>query len=185
MARVEEQTGIPLGTLNYWKTLPWWFEQMERIRQEQDIEVDNQFSRIVKKTQEVIMDRLENGDIVLDKYGSPVRKPIGARDAAIINAIAIDKRKVLRDTPNANLGKVGMQERLKNLEAQFTKLVKTKQVSVIDLEVIQNDNQENEGRLQSSLGEIGEELGGSEDPSGGEETLSPSGVLQEQEEING
>lgn len=126
MARVSESTGIPLGTLNFWKTQPWWFEQVEKIRAAEDQEIDNTFTKIVKRTQEVILDRLDNGDWVVtgDKL---VRKPVAMRDAAIVNGISMEKRKLLRDAPVLET-KMGMSERLKKLEEQFTKMVTMKTI---------------------------------------------------------
>lgn len=133
MARVSEQLGIPLGTLNFWKSQPWWFEQVDKIRQAEDLEIDNGFTKIVRRTQEIILDRLENGDQVLTKDGELVARPVSARDAALIADISLNKRQVLREVPAAEQNKIGMQERLSKLEMQFTKLVTEK---TIDGEVV-------------------------------------------------
>ena len=130
MARVAESTGIPLGTLNYWKGQPWWFEQIERIRQEEDAEIDTHFTRIVKRTQAIMLDRLDNGDFYVTKDGDVARKPVSMRDAAIVGAISIDKRSILRQVPQSEQNKVGMSERLKNLELQFTKLVQREEQTI-------------------------------------------------------
>lgn len=134
MARVEEQTGIPIGTLNFWKTQPWWYEQVERIRIAEDQELDNTFTKIVKKTQEVILDRLENGEHFVNKDGVPYRKPVSLRDATLASGVSLDKRQTLRNVPVSDQNKIGMQERLKNLEMQFTKLV-SREEKVIEGEV--------------------------------------------------
>jgi hypothetical protein len=174
MARVEEETGIPIGTLNYWKTQPWFFEQTEKIRQAEDLEIDNTFTKIVKKTQEVILDRLENGDFFV-KDGIMARRPVNLRDAAIAGAISVDKRQVLRDVPAAEQNKIGMQERLRNLESQFTRLVTSK---VIEGEVIYDSENRQEG-IQSN------ERGGNQEPievrpieGGGSEAPETSRVVQ-------
>lgn len=181
MARVEEQTGIPLGTLNYWKTQPWWFEQVEKIRQSEDQEIDNSFTKIVKKTQEIILDRLENGDYYSNSDGVVARKPVSMRDAAIAGAISVDKRKILRDVPASEQNKIGMQERLRNLENQFTKLVTMK---TIEGEVIDSKDGE---ELPSEVGDGEEEsLKTGIIQEGSHEATSGSGVFQEQEgQVNG
>jgi hypothetical protein len=132
MAAVSDETGIPLGTLNYWKTQPWWFEQISRIHQEEDMDIQSTFTKIVKKTQGVIMDRIENGDYYVDKDGKVSRRPVSMRDAALVGAISVDKRKILRDIPATEQNKIGMQERLKNLESEFRKLVHREE-SIIDI----------------------------------------------------
>ena len=151
MARVSEETGIPLGTLNFWKTQPWWFEQVAKIHQEEDQEIDSTFTKIVKKTQEIIMDRLENGDFYVDREGKVGRRPVALRDATIAGAISVDKRQVLRAVPASEQNKIGMQERLKNLETQFKRLVTTK---IVEGEVV-HDSEERQG-LPSEVG-VGEE----------------------------
>lgn len=153
MNKVEEATGIPAGTLHYWKTQPWWFEQVERIRQSEDQELDNQFTKIVQKTQAVVLDRLENGDFVYDKEGVLVRKPVSIRDAAIVSGISVDKRHILRQVPASEQNKIGMQERLKNLEMQFTKLVSREEKVIESTAHITEDTdgeviEETEGRLE-------------------------------------
>lgn len=155
MARVCEQTGIPLGTLNFWKTQPWWFEQIEKIRQGEDQEIDDTFTRIVKKTQEIMFDRLENGDFFVDKDGSVLRKPVSMRDAAIVGAIGIDKRAILRQVPQSEQNKVGMQERLKNLETEFTKLVKREKntIDITPILVEEVDGEQESPGLQEGSGD--------------------------------
>lgn len=151
MSRVEEQTGIPVGTLNYWKTLPWWFEQVERARQAEDQELDDKFTRIVRKTQEVIMDRLENGDFVHDKEGVLVRKPVSLRDASLAGGISLDKRQTLRNVPVSEQNKVGMQERLQKLEMQFTKLVSREEKTIEgEVQLVEESYgvEKTEGRLE-------------------------------------
>ena len=154
MSRVEEETGIPVGTLNYWKTLPWWYEQVEKVRQSEDQELDTQFTKIVKKTQEIVLDRLENGDFFYDKEGVLVRKPVGMRDAAIVQGISVDKRQTLRNVPVAEQNKIGMQERLKNLEMQFTKLV-SREEKVIEGEsrLLEETTHGEEASIQEGRGE--------------------------------
>jgi hypothetical protein len=170
MARVEEQTGIPIGTLNYWKNQPWWFEQVEKIRQAEDQEIDNSFTKIVKKTQEIILDRLEHGDFFTTPAGTVGRKPVSMRDAAIAGAISVDKRKVLRDVPASEQNKIGMQERLKNLESQFTRLVTSK---IIEGEVIDGTELQ-EGSGDRDPGEEGSPSGAEPSPDNhGEQGTSP------------
>lgn len=130
ISRVSEETGIPVGTLHFWKTQPWWFEQIEKIRQGEDQEIDNSFTKIVKRTQEIIIDRLENGDFYVNKDGQVARKPVGLRDASIAGAISMDKRQILRAVPTSEQNKVGMQERLKNLESEFRRLVNREEKTI-------------------------------------------------------
>lgn len=151
MATVSEQTGIPLQTLHSWKNQPWWFEQIEKIRQAEDQEIDNSFTKIVKKTQDIMMDRLENGDWFVTKDGKVGRKPVGLRDAAIAGAIGVDKRQVIRAAPVMETSKIGMQERLKNLEAEFRKLAHREETIIDVTPIVEEEDGEEE--LQEGSGD--------------------------------
>lgn len=129
MHAVSDATGIPLGTLHTWKMQPWWFEQIERIKAAEDQELDNGFTKIVRKSQEIMLERLEHGDYNQTKDGKLVRVPVKMRDAAIVGAISADKRRDLRAVQPSE-AKVGMQERLKNLESQFTRLIKREETTI-------------------------------------------------------
>lgn len=183
MARVAEATGIPLGTLNFWKTQPWWFEQVEKIRSEENQEIDHNFTRIVKKSQEIMMDRLENGDYTLARDGTAVRKPVSVRDAAIVGAIGIDKRETLRNIPRSQQTQIGMSERLKTLEEKFKSLSK-REAETIDVTPVRIEDDSEDGEGLSS------EVGGREEPleegivqEGGSQEVAASGILQTQGEV--
>lgn len=131
---VEKLTGVPAGTVNYWKTLPWWFEEMEKLRKAEDEELVSQHTKIIKTTLLKLEERIERGDIVIDKLGQERAIPIKARDlGSIVNSIG-QRREKLREGQSEHTSKaVTVAERLKHLEDQFTKFVTSK---VVDGEVI-------------------------------------------------
>jgi hypothetical protein len=132
--KVEEETGIPAGTVNYWKTLPWWFEEMEKLRKSEDQTLISGYTRVVRRTIEQLEDRLENGETMVTKTGEKINRPISARDLSIISGMAADKRMKLVDGVSVeSVKQVTMAERLKQLEDQFTRFVTSK---VIDGEVM-------------------------------------------------
>jgi hypothetical protein len=58
-------------------------------------ELDGAFTRIIHKATDELLDRLNNGDAVLID-GEVRRKPVSARDLALISGIAHDKRALIR-----------------------------------------------------------------------------------------
>lgn len=128
--RVEEITRIPAGTIRQWKTQPWWPQVIDRIRQEHDDELDVKFTGIIDKTIGVINDRLEKGDFLYDtKNEQLVRKPVGARDTALIASTFIDKRALLREKRKIHSEESAVMDRLKKLAKEFEGFVKARDVT--------------------------------------------------------
>lgn len=128
--RVEEITRIPAGTIRQWKTQPWWPQVIDRIRQEHDDELDVKFTGIIDKTIGVINDRLEKGDFLYDsKNEQLVRKPVGARDTALIASTFIDKRALLRENRKVHSEESAVMDRLKKLAKEFEGFVKAKDIT--------------------------------------------------------
>jgi Homeodomain-like domain-containing protein len=99
--RVSELCGIPQRTLQDWiHRSEWWRDSIARIRAELQDELDARLTQILNVAVNQVIDRLENGDEVYVD-GQPVRKKITGRDAAVIAAIAFDKRQILRHEPTA------------------------------------------------------------------------------------
>lgn len=120
---VERITGIPAYIIRKWKTLEWWPQIIDRVRQEKDDELDSKFTEIVDKTVGVINDRLENGDYVYDnKTGQVIRKPIDGKSAAVITSIFVDKRELLRRKETTNIVQASIQERLERIAKDVRKL---------------------------------------------------------------
>jgi hypothetical protein len=118
--RTSELTDVPEGTIRSWKSTEWWHEIQSRILMEQDEELDVKLTKLVDKAVESVNDRLDHGDYVYNaKDDKLVRKPVGARDLAIITAITVDKRQLLRGQPTARVEKVSTDERLKKLSDHF------------------------------------------------------------------
>jgi transposase-like protein len=96
--KVAEATGIPQRTLGDWSKQTWFHTLLAEVRAEKGAELDGQLTRIIHKATDQLMDRLENGDPVL-VAGQIKRKPLSARDLAMVAAIVYDKRALLRDDP--------------------------------------------------------------------------------------
>lgn len=88
MRQVAEDCGVSYTLCREWKTMPWWKEVEQEVRNSRRFTTDTKLSKIVDKSLELLQDRLENGDFVLNqKTGEVFRKPINVRDA---NKVAAD-----------------------------------------------------------------------------------------------
>lgn len=118
--------GIPLDTLNRWKRSDWWKKLVEEIRSEDNLKTDAKLAKIVDKSLEAVLDRVENGNLQFDqKRGSLVRVPVSARDSAKIATDMIDKRSLLQNAqvkPESTPKKI--EERLLKLADEFSKFAK-------------------------------------------------------------
>ena len=130
--RVAETTGISEATIRSWKQTEWWYEANERILKEEDEELDTKLTSLLNKAVENINDRLENGDFIYDvKRAALVRRPMSGRDTAVVTAITLDKRQLLRGQPTSRVEKVSQDERLLRLAKQFKEFSSAKEVTQV------------------------------------------------------
>jgi hypothetical protein len=142
MVKVSELLGVSVNTLRNWKMEPWWFEVKNKILAEQDDEITTKFTKIVQKAQDVVVDRLDNGDWVVLKTGESKRKPVSAKDAAYISNNAVDKRQLLNDRPTSRVEKLTVDEKLRKLADQFERFTKAKEINAEHVSEIQPETPE-------------------------------------------
>jgi len=127
--RVAELSGIPEGTIRSWKCTEWWNEILTRIHVEEDEELDTKLTKLVNKAVEAVNERLDEGDWIYNpKLDKLIRKPVNAKDLAIVTAITVDKRQLLRGQPTARIEKISQDERLNKLALQFKQFTLAKEV---------------------------------------------------------
>lgn len=114
-----ELTGISYRAAEKWKHHQWFKEAVQIARERLDNELDNKFTGIIEKGADKLNDQLLNGEQVLAKDGSLVRKPVGAKDTAIITSIIFDKRNLLRGKPTNIAETKSNNERLTELQERF------------------------------------------------------------------
>jgi transposase-like protein len=125
--KTAEITGIPYRTLWEWMKQEWWSEKMLSLKAEDSAVLEDASTTLAKKAQEIVAERLENGDFVVGKDGNLMRKPVSARDAVVIAAINIDKRRQFQEEP-VREQQLGTTERLLKLVEQFALLTNSKKV---------------------------------------------------------
>lgn len=132
MSLTSVATEIPLATLNRWKVTPWWKELIETIRSEENLVLDAKLAKVVNKSVDELLDRVEHGDYQFDqKTGAIVRVPVKARDAAKITTDMIDRRQLLQGRQNDKKDNTKVEDRLLKLAEEFTRFAKAR--------VIQNE----------------------------------------------
>jgi hypothetical protein len=136
MKLVAAVTGVSHGVVRQWKIQPWWPELEKEIRATQNIEMDTKLSRIVDKSLDAVLDRLENGDFVLNKKtGELARQPAALKDVHRVSTDMISKRELLRGnaTERKEVTQVSVDEHLKLLAQEFAKWVGKDKPPVIEL----------------------------------------------------
>lgn len=158
MPLVEALTGVPSNTLRAWKQQPWWGDLVREIQTESDQELDTKLATIVDKSLAVVLDRIENGDFVLNsKTGEVTRIPTKLKDVHRVSVDLIDKRDLIRKRPELlRVDVTTVDDYLKKLAAQFTEFVKRKLPKTLEGEAVAiheegpKDGQDGSGLPQGS-----------------------------------
>ena len=184
MALVSSMTGIPHQLLRSWKAQPWWKEMEQEVRLTENIEMDTKLTKIVDKSLEAVLDRVENGDFIYDnKTGQIKRKPANLRDIGRVSIDILSKRELLRGnaTERKETTQVSVAEQLKQLAMEFSKWnsgqPKQETIDVEMVEVIEQDtedafHEEWSPQLQGGAGLGKEDSSESSEGTGGEELSS-------------
>lgn len=135
-------TGVPMATFEVWKKSVWWKEMEEQIRNNEDMELSAKLKKVVDKSLETVLDRMENGDFMYDpKEGRMVRVPVKMRDTHKVMTDVIDKRMLLQKRPTKiTEHQTTVDDRLKNLAQQFAQFVTGKQQEQLPASVTYGDD---------------------------------------------
>lgn len=130
---------IPFDTLKTWKKTEWWKEIEQDLRVQEDLQVSQRLRKIVEKTFDVVEDRLEHGDFVMDNKGNLRRKPVSMKDAHKV-AMDMGTRRddlVNRHIQNESIETDKIESRLADLAKEFARIASqvtsTKPVEVTDV----------------------------------------------------
>lgn len=126
--------GLKPATIRQWKKrCDWWKDCEEHARGLLRADMDRKYTRLVHKTEEELLDRVENGDVVIAKDGSQVRKPLGGKDLTYIHGIIHDKRAMQRGEPTSRTEKINpleiVNELAKALQEKGAEQVQKEQVT--------------------------------------------------------
>lgn len=90
---------IPEKTIYAWVKQKTWPEIMDEVRRENLELIEGRLCSVVEKATWALLDRLENGDVVVNARGEERRIPVKARDLGTIAANFLDKLRIHRNQP--------------------------------------------------------------------------------------
>lgn len=130
---VEAVTGVPSQTIRIWKMQSWWKDLVREIQMSEDQELDGKLTKIIDKSIDVINDRLEHGEFILDSRSGKVKRvPVKLRDTHRVTSDLLDKRNVLRGKPTSITERVSTEDVLKKLAQQFQEFTKFQKTRLIE-----------------------------------------------------
>jgi hypothetical protein len=171
---VSELTGVPYQTILDWRKTDWWIELMDELKQIKRSKSGAKLAEIIEVGTDIIMDRLTNGDIVLNnKTGELTRKQVSLRDAAqAVNNLITRQIQMEELAEKLVHRKESIQETLKLLSKEFAKFSKEQQkLQAQDIKFKELPNaihDEREEGLQEGSGEVYEQASGEEEEGGAE-----------------
>lgn len=126
---------VPESTIKNWRKQLWFYDIIQEIREENNEAIDVTFNAIINKSLTQILDRVENGDVVFDRKGALVRRPLTAKDLSLVAAINIDKRQLLRGEPTSRSESVSTESdtavtRIEKLAETFEHLAQNAQTKL-------------------------------------------------------
>jgi hypothetical protein len=160
---VEAATGVPSGTVRQWRCQDWWRELETQLRTEGNLELDSKLKKLVNRSLDAVMDRVENGEWMYNiKTGKIERIPAKLRDLAKVASEAIDKSVLLQKFTHAAEEMPKLDDHLKKLAQEFANIIQGNKDAVHDRR--QERLQEGaelgtQGEAESGEGPGGEEQG--------------------------
>jgi len=118
-------TGFKQQVISDWKNnSSWWPDAYAKVKKQKQEEIDGSLTSIVHPSAGAIMDRILNGDEVIDKNGDLVRRAMSGKDVAWIFGITFDKRQLLRGDPTSRTEKVDQGAMIEELKDSFSKMAR-------------------------------------------------------------
>lgn len=127
--KVAELAQVSTQTVRKWRKEQWFLELLEDIRNENNDKIDVKFTETIHRSLDLIGERLEKGDAYVTKTGEIIQVPIKIRDLALVAAINIDKRQILRNKPTRITQEATpVLDKLDKLAEAFTALANKKPI---------------------------------------------------------
>lgn len=158
LEKTAELTKVPEKILSKWRRQPDFQALLREVWEENNEKIDARLTRIIEKSLDALLDRLDNGDFHVTRDGKLVRKPISAKELSLVQAINVDKRQLLRGLPTSRSEGQGspqekLVQRLEKLASTFEDLAKhgrrTEVIDIVDVQEIENHAGEGRETLES------------------------------------
>lgn len=128
--KVHGITSIPKWAIRRWMKEPWWDNVVQQVRKEQNELLDAQLTKVIGKAVEVIQDRIENGEVYVDrKTKEQYRVPVNVKSASIALEVTAKERHLIRGEATTRSESVSDDQKLAKLKDQFEKLAQSKQIN--------------------------------------------------------
>jgi hypothetical protein len=124
---VAQKSKVPYDTINLWKKEDWFVQLIQELKFADRAELNTKLGSIVNKSIDIVEDRLDHGDYILDqKTGQIRRKPVNMKDAAkVVNDFVTQQLKIQEQELTQEQEKETIQDTLKMLAQEFSKLNRT------------------------------------------------------------
>lgn len=137
--KVSEIVGIPVRILKQYTVQPWWDNIVSKVIKEANEELDGKITQALDKGLDVLLDRIQNGEIWVDrKTGEHRRVPIAAKTVVLATDVLFDKRQLLRGEATTRSDSISPEQKLLALKEQFEKLAKSKGINP-EAEIIEGE----------------------------------------------
>jgi hypothetical protein len=132
---VSEKMDVPYNTLTEWKRSDWWPEIVSQVQRQRKNKTTESLTQLVESGIDILKDRLEHGDYVLNnKTGEVIRKPVSAKDAtAIVNHLLGRQIQIEELANKFDHKQESVSDTLATIAAEFKKLNKKITTEVIDV----------------------------------------------------
>ena len=118
-------TGLSKQLISEWKNRAmWWDDAYHYCKKQKQEEADGIMTSIIHLAAEETLDRIVNGDEVINKDGDVVRRKMGGKELATTMAITFDKRALLRGEPTSRTERVDTNQVMEELKEQFADMAK-------------------------------------------------------------
>lgn len=147
--KTSELTGIPVGTLRTFSKTEWWDEVQKMVHNEENAAISAKLTMVAGEALDQLLDRVTNGEKVLDKEGNEKRVPMRAMDIARPLSNLIKDRQLLRGQATTRSEKIDTDDRLKDLASNFKKFSKNSTIVDVTPTVISSEMTPEEPTIDS------------------------------------
>ena len=126
---IAELTGLPVRTLYGWLKADWWPRFLDQARREHQELIESRLSDILVKATYALTDRIEHGDVVINRKGEQIRVPLKAKDLNQIIKDSVDKLRLLRNQPSRVTAEVKFD--VSKIERNFAEVAEKFRDSVV------------------------------------------------------
>lgn len=124
-------------TIRYWMQEPWWEALLDEAKGVKQKELDALWTGLIHKATDKLRERISDGDPVVTRTGEIRYVPVKAKDLAVVTAIAVDKRAILRGQVTSRREVVSVDEKLQKIADKYEKLNSSNKAEELDTRKLQ------------------------------------------------